>query len=53
MSNFKDDMQQVEKMDLKEDIQDFEKAKRLSKKNWEDEYYLFYYDNPKVIFYTL
>ena len=32
---------------------DFEKAKRLSKKNWEDEYYLFYYDNPKVIFYTL
>ena len=44
MSNFKDDMQQVEKMDLKEDIQDFEKAKRLSKKNWEDEYYLFYYE---------
>jgi len=44
MGGLRDAMQEVEKMDLKEDIQDFEKAKRLSKKNWEGEYYLFYYE---------
>ena len=32
MGGLRDAMQEVEKMDLKEDIQDFEKAKRLKKK---------------------
>ena len=34
----------VQEMDLIEYIKGFEKAKRLSKKNWPDEYYLFFYE---------
>ncbi|CEK34610.1 hypothetical protein UMC2_15661 [[Clostridium] sordellii] len=34
----------VQEMDLMEYIKSFEKAKRLSKKNWDGEYYLFYYE---------
>lgn len=42
-------MQEVQKMDLKEDIQDFKKAKRLSKKDWDGEYYLFYYEKLNYV----
>lgn len=34
----------VQEIDLMEYINGFEKAKRLSKKNWDSEYYLFFYE---------
>lgn len=37
-------MQYIQNIDLNEHKQGFEKAKRLSKKNWAEEYYVFYYE---------
>lgn len=41
---FIEHMHSVQKLDLDEVQKGFEKAKRLSKKNWDREYYLFYYE---------
>lgn len=43
-SNMVDINHKVQEMDLIEYIKGFEKAKRLSKKNWDGEYYLFFYE---------
>jgi len=44
MKQFTDYMHSIQELDLLEYRQGFEKAKRISIKNWKDEYYLFYYE---------
>lgn len=42
-------MQDIGNIDLNEYKQGFEKAKRLSKKNWDGEYYVFYYNKLNYV----
>ncbi|WP_221372837.1 hypothetical protein [Clostridium perfringens] len=44
-----DYMQYIQDIDLSEYKREFEKAKRLSKKNWPGEYYVFYYEKLNYV----
>lgn len=46
---FTDHMQYIQDVDLNEYKQGFEKAKKLSKKNWHGEYYVFYYEKLNYV----
>lgn len=46
---FADHMQSIQDVDLNEYKQGFEKAKRLSKKNWAGEYNVFYYEKLNYV----
>lgn len=46
---FTDYMQYIQNIDLKEYKEGFEKAKRLSKKKWSSEYYVFFYEKLNYV----
>ena len=49
MKQFTDNMHKIQELDLLEYEEGFKKAKRISEKNWNGEYYLFYYEKLNYV----